>query len=153
MVKRATKKERIVPMQLAPGGEDAPRVLVRYVGPRRKREIRDLHTKEDPTSGLPFPVTDTDAVSSAMAREMVVGWENLTPEFIGAKLVFEDYDELPVDDQGNVPFSEDTLQDLWWNSERFATAVRAHASRIMEAEIAAKKHGGDSSDESSTASD
>lgn len=101
-------------------------------------------------SALPMPVLDNQAFESALAGEMVVGWSNMTPEFIGAKLVYEDYEDLPTDTKGNVPFTEETMLKLWWDSERFSGAVRAQASRIMEAEIAARKKDGGSSGGSST---
>ncbi len=147
MIKRATRKDRIVPMVI---GEDGEAVHVRYIGQRAKRELREAHTTDDLITGQ--QVLDQRAYSSALAERYVAGWERITPE-TAARLGYEDWDELATDDDGFVPFSRETMLSFWWDSDRFAGAVQAHASRILEAEAAAKKLADRSSEESSPASD
>jgi hypothetical protein len=132
-------------------GEDGETIHVCYVSPRVKRELRDLHTKDDLTTGR--QLLDVRANATSLAERWVAGWERLTPEFIGAKLGFEDWEDLEVDEEGFVPFSRETMLALWWDSDRFSAAVQAHADRILEAEVAAKKLADRSSEESSPASD
>lgn len=150
MIPPTKRSGRISPMRLG-GSKEAPiEVDVRYIGPARRREIREACSQDDPVTFT--PEADPRKFAEAIAVEHVVGWRNLTPEFVGAEIGYEDYDALPVDESGHVPFSVDTMLKLWWDSERFSTAVQVHASRILKAEIEAKKKGEPSSGESSAVS-
>lgn len=146
------KPPRVSRMFFGEKGDDTPWVDVCYVNPKRRRELKSAHSKTDPMAAMPIPVLDSDAYEAALAAEMVSDWGNFTPKFVGGKLVYDEYEDLPTDTGGFVPFSADTLQTLWWDSERFAGAVRIHASRIMEVAVEEKKPDGDSSAELSLAS-
>ncbi len=78
---------------------------VRHVSQRRRNEI----AKQAQTRG---GETDWDKHANLMARDTIAGWTDLTP-FDALGWGFDDYEKLPVDADGRVPFTEDTASLLY----------------------------------------
>lgn len=83
---------------------DGVPLRVRFVAQRRLNEIGRLLTR----TGEP----DFDKQAELLAKERIAGWEKLTPlDALGWG--FEDYETLPTDADGYVPFTEANAVTLY----------------------------------------
>lgn len=83
----------------------AAKFNLRFVSQRRRNE---LSNKATPRGGE----FNHDTFSDLYAREAITGWSNLTPvDCLG--FGYEDFEALPVDEHGCVPFSPDTASLLY----------------------------------------
>lgn len=80
-------------------------IIVRHVPQRRRNEIsRDSLTRTGET--------DWEKQSALMAKEVIGGWEDLTP-LDALSWGYDDYESLPTDDNGKVPYTEATAVKLY----------------------------------------
>lgn len=104
---------------------------VRFVGQKRRDEISDANTQK--RAGNLIGDLNIGKYQEELADEQIAGWRNVT-RATAMRLGYEDFDALPEDEQGQVPYAQLTARKLYRYAlrDRFANVIDEASRSILE---------------------
>lgn len=111
---------------------------VRFLSQKTRDEIADRNTRK--VAGQVIGELHLPKFQADMADALIAGWRKVTPE-TAMRLGYEDFDELPVNDAGEIPYTAPTARKLYRFAlrDRFAAELDTTSRGILEGLARAKK--------------